>query len=312
MMRYPLLFCLVSLLLLLAMSCNPTPRPGSLESLKNRIEVRFNKVPGTFALAFRMLDDPDLQLLINEKEDFHAASTMKTPVMIELYKQAAAGRFSLDDSILVKDEFYSIVDSSTYRMDVSVDSEGDLYQQIGQRLPIRQLMFEMITRSSNLATNLLIDLVDARKVTQTMRDMGLEDILVLRGVEDLKAFDQGLSNRTTAYDLMLMYEQMGRGEVVSEVACQEMIDVLLQQEFNDIIPAKLPDGVRVAHKTGSITGVRHDSGLVLLPDGRRYTLVLLSKEVEQPKEGVSMMSQVSRLIHDHVTETSTQHRETAW
>ena len=159
----------------------------------------------------------------------------------------------------------------------------------------------MITYSSNLATNIVIDLVDAKKVTQTMRELGAPHIEVLRGVEDIKAYRQGLSNTTTAYDLMMIFEKLGRGEVVSETASQEMIDILLDQHFNDAIPALLPEDVKVAHKTGWITRVRHDSGLVILPDGRQYALVLLSKDCESDELTTEIMANVSKMIYDFYT-----------
>ena len=267
--------------------------------LSQDISQKIAAAEGSFAVAFADLKTGDT-LFINAHERFHAASTMKTPVMIELYKQAAAGQFSLDDSILVKSEFASIVDGSPYQMQVSDDSESVLYEKIGSTLPIRALMFEMITQSSNLATNILIELVDAKKVTATMRDLGAPDIELLRGVEDIKAFDKGLSNTTTAFDLMKVFEAIGRDEIISEQACQEMMQVLFAQKFNKIIPAKLPADVKVAHKTGSITGVRHDSGIVVLPNGHEYVLILLSKELPNPELGVELLSDISKMIYDYV------------
>src|SRR5690606_6667087 len=133
------------------------------------------------------------------------------------------------------------------------------------------------------------------------RKLGAQDIMVLRGVEDIEAYEAGLSNTTTAYDLLLLFEKLAEGNYISEAANEEMLAILLQQQFNDIIPALLPEGTQVAHKTGSITGVQHDSGLVLLPDGRKYVLVLLSDELEDPKQGVATLAKLSRLIYDHVT-----------
>lgn len=277
-----------------------TPRVNK-SSLTQAVQQRFNQVNGTFAVAFKNLQSGET-LFINEHESFHAASTMKTPVMIELYKQAEAGKFDLDDSLFVKDEFYSIVDSSIFKMDVGVDSEAKLYDLVGQQLPIRELMYEMITMSSNLATNILIDLVDAKQVTQSMRELGAPDIQVLRGVEDLKAFEQGLSNSTTAYDLMVIYEQIATQSILSKEACNEMIEVLTAQHFNDMIPMHLPADVTVAHKTGAITGVHHDSGLVTLPDGTQYVLVLLSKEMDDFDAGTAMLAEVSKMIYDWVVQ----------
>jgi beta-lactamase class A len=163
---------------------------------------------------------------------------------------------------------------------------------------VSDLVYRMITLSSNLATNILIDLVGATNVTQTMRDMGANDILVLRGVEDGKAYRAGLNNKTNAYDLMLIYEQLAQGRVVSEAASKEMIDILSAQEFNTIIPAKLPKEVKVAHKTGWITGLNHDSGIVFLPNGKKYVVVILSHKLQDEEQAVEAMGEVSRKIYE--------------
>lgn len=275
-------------------------KPSALETLKFEIEKELFKNEGTFAVAFKDLQTGDT-LFINARETFHAASTMKTPVMIEVYKQAHEGVWSLTDSVDVKNEFKSIVDGSLYSLDSTDDSEHELYKRVGKKRTVADLTYDMIIVSSNLATNLVIEYVDAKKVTQTMRDLGANDIQVLRGVEDNKAYQQGLNNTTTAFDLMLIFEHLAKGELVSKEACDDMIRILLDQKFKEIIPAKLPEDVKVAHKTGSITGVRHDSGIVFLPDGRKYVLVLLSKEMTNADAGIESMATVSRMIYDYVT-----------
>jgi beta-lactamase class A len=273
----------------------------SVVDLKDEINQKLTSLEGDFAVAFKNLSNSEQSLFINEREMFHAASTMKTPVMIELFKQAEEGKFSLDDSIIVKNEFRSIVDSSRYQMDISEDSEGQLYNAIGQKRSIRRLITDMITMSSNLATNILIEKVGAPNVTGTMRSYGADSIKVLRGVEDIKAFERGLSNRTTAYDEAITYERLGKGEAVSKEASQQMIDILKRQHFNEMIPAQLPEEVTVAHKTGWITGVHHDSGLIILPDGRKYVLVLLSKNAPNREKVIATFADISKSVYDFVT-----------
>lgn len=292
---------LISCLVLAVVACQSNhSSEKQLDSLRTQVVERFGTVEGDFAVAFELLGDDSIKLLLNEGEKFHAASTMKTPVMIELYKQASLGKLGLDDSVLIENEFRSIVDGSPFSMDISVDSQEGLYGKIGQKSTYRELNFEMITKSSNLATNILIDHLDAKKVTQTMRELGAMDIQVLRGVEDLKAYEQGLSNTTTAYDLMVIMKAIAAGNAVSEAASAEMMEVLKSQHFNDLIPANLPEDVVVAHKTGSITGVRHDSGIVILPDGRKYVLVILSKNLTDPSAGEKAIADVSKMIYDFV------------
>jgi beta-lactamase class A len=285
-----------ALLFIILIGCG---RP-EINAVKEKIEITLSAQDGMFAVAFKDVQTGE-SILINEREFFHAASTMKTPVLIEVYKQVEEGRFSLSDSIEVKNEFHSIVDGSTFSLSSSDDSEQLLYSQTGIKRTLADLTYEMIIVSSNLATNIIIELVDAKKVTQTMRNLGAQDILVLRGVEDSKAFEQGLNNTTTALDLMIIFEQLALGNVVSPQASEDMISILKDQKFKEMIPAQLPEGVVVAHKTGSITGVRHDSGIVFLPDGRKYVLVLLSKNMSNPEAGVEAMASVSKMIYDYVT-----------
>jgi len=279
-------------------SCSATKK--ALHTLQSDIEREISGKKGTFAVAFKDLKTGK-EIKINDETVYHAASTMKTPVLIEVYKQAAEGKFSLSDSIELKNEFKSIVDVSSYSLDSSDDSEFDLYKHIGEKRSIDSLVYQMIIVSSNFATNLVIQKVGAENVTGTMRQLGAKKIQVLRGVEDGKAFEKGLNNTTTAHDLLVIFEKIAKGKAVNAKASQAMINILLDQRFNEIIPALLPPGVKVAHKTGSITHVHHDSGIVMLPDGRKYVLVLLSKDWENEKEAIQTMANISSLIYKFVT-----------
>jgi beta-lactamase class A len=275
----------------------PSGSPGS-GNLKKKISAELEKNKGTFAVAYKDLSFGE-EILINEKISFHAASTMKTPVLIEAYKQAAAGKFNIQDSVMVKNEFKSIVDGSLYSLNSKDDSDTELYTMEGKKVKIYDLLYLMIIKSSNLATNLIIDLVGAKNANNTMREMGANDIQVLRGVEDTKAFRKGLNNTTTAYDQMLIFSEMAHGKIVSQESSDAMINILLDQKFNDKIPAKLPKDVKVAHKTGWITGVNHDAGIVFIPDGRKYVLVFLSKDLENDQAAVKSMAKVSRMIYQY-------------
>jgi len=289
------------ILIIILMLCGSyTMAQENLTTLKNDILKQFSSVEGNFALAFLELDQKGEHIYINEKENFHAASTMKTPVMIEVFKQADEGKFSLDDSLIVKNRFKSIVDSSEFSLSLSDDSGEGLYKFIGQKMSIRDLVYNMITVSSNLATNILIDLVGAKNVMATMKNIGADDIRVLRGVEDLKAFDKGLNNTTTAYDLMIIFKRIAEGTVVSKEACKEMIKILCDQKLNTKIPAKLPIGIKIAHKTGSISGVEHDSGIIYLPNGKTYILVMLAKNLTDMQKGVEAEANISKMIYDYM------------
>jgi len=257
-------------------------------SLRDAINKLTSQSTGTFGIAYINLQDPSDTLFINADEMFHAASTMKTPVLIEAYKQAIEGGLSIQDSMLVHNSFTSIADGS----------HKEMHARIGEYVPIREILYDMTINSGNLSTNLIIDKVGAQKVTQTMRELGASKIEVLRGVEDMKAFDAGLSNRTSARDLAIIFQHLANGTAVSQEASNDMIKILLDQQFKEMIPAKLPQSVRVAHKTGWITGVVHDSGIVMLEDGRQYVLVILSKNLQQNELGTQIGADISKIIYD--------------
>jgi len=273
----------------------------SIEDLKNTIEKDFDELSGDFALAFIDQSNTNQKIMINADEKFHAASTMKTPVMIEIFRQADEGKFRLLDSIILKNEFKSIVDGSLYSMDISDDSGDGLYKMIGKKVTINDLMYDMITVSSNLATNVLIELVGAKMVTNTMRKLGAKNIEILRGVEDIKAYEKGLSNSTTARDLMIIMEAIATGRAGSKEDCQQMIDILKDQKFNDMIPKYLPKSILVSHKTGSITGVHHDSGIIFLPDGKTYVLIIMSKKLQDFDKATDQMANISKNIYEFMT-----------
>jgi len=273
------------------MSCNKNEK---LVKLKNNIEGQFKSMKGDFAFAFINLTNPDEVITINADKKFHAASTMKVPVMIELFNQARNGKFSLSDSIVVKNKFKSIVDGSTFSLDINDDSGESLYKKIGKKATIENLMYEMITVSSNLATNILIELVDAQKVTSSMGKLGANNMKVLRGVEDIKAYEKGLNNSTTARDLMIIMKSIANGTAGNEKDCKKMINILKDQKLNNLIPKYYPKDILVAHKTGSITGLHHDAGIIYLPDGRSFILVILSKNLQDFDQSTDALAKISK------------------
>ncbi len=292
-------------LLLVHVAISPiSAQSQSLSELEQDVRSVLDSIEGDAAVAFRNLDDTTQTLRINEHAMFHAASTMKTPVMVELYRQAHDGRFDLSDSIRVTKEFRSIVDGSRYMLSPEDDSYEALYEHLGDQRSIRTLMREMITASSNLATNLLIQKVGADATTQTMRRYGADSIQVRRGVEDIKAYRQGLNNETSAHDLLVLYERIARRNAVSEEASGEMIQILKEQQYDDMIPARLPDSVAVAHKTGWITGLHHDSGIVFVSGGPTYVLVLLSQDLTDEDAAVTSFARISRMVFEFVRESS--------
>jgi beta-lactamase class A len=227
---------------------------------------------------------------------------MKLPVMIEVLRAVDAGRLGLDQRILLVNHFHSIVDGSPYALDAGEDSDSSVYRLIGQRVAVRDLLERMIVRSSNLATNTLIALVGSAQADSTAHALGASHMRVLRGVEDGKAFAAGLNNTTTSSDLAALLVHVERGDALAPASARLMKEILLRQEFNEAIPAGVPPGTPVAHKTGSITGVLHDAAIVYPPGRRPYVLVVLTKAIADPKVAESLIMGISRLIWNHATE----------
>ena len=252
------------------------------------------------SVYYRSLGPRGDSLLVRPDLRMHAASTMKVPVLLQLYLDRDAGRLALDDSITVDVTFRSIVDDSPYRLDAGSDSDSALYALEGQQLAYRDLAHRMITRSSNLATNLLIAELDAERINRTMRALGADSIEVLRGVEDLPAFEAGLNNTVTARDLGILFQALGAGPArvdgLADTSRQEMIEVLERQEFRAKIPAGLPAGVRVANKTGWITRISHDAALVFPPAHPRYVLVVLTRGIDEGEVAERVIAEISARV----------------
>ncbi len=239
-------------------------------------------------------------VLIGPEKMMHAASLMKVPVMIEVFKQAEKGIFSLGEKIIVTDKFKSIVDGSLYSLTATEDSDDDIYGYIGKEMTIRELVHRMITVSSNLATNILIERVDARNVMETLAALDIHNMEVLRGVEDIKAYEKDLNNRTDAFSMMQVMCSVAEGKAGTKDACQEMIEILSQQKFRDKIPAGIPEGIKVANKTGSITQIDHDAAIVF-PEGRKpYVLVIMTRGIEEREDAEKLIAELSRIVYSDI------------
>jgi beta-lactamase class A len=270
-------------------------------TLASQVRQRIDQVPlAEVAVFYRRLADGD-SLAIDADTVFHAASTMKVPVMIELFRAVDAGRLRRDEPVLVTNQFKSLADGSPFSADSADDSDSTLYHEIGHRVPLDRLMDLMIQKSSNLATNTVIELVGATHVDSAAHALGVTRMRVLRGVEDGKAFRSGLNNVTTARDLGILMRAIAENRAASRKSCEAMRNILLGQEFDTEIPAGLPRGTRVAHKTGWITGVLHDGAIVYPNGGGPYVLVVLTKGIPDVKVAQALIADISRLVYARAT-----------
>jgi len=248
--------------------------------------------------------DLETEKEINIKADviMHPASTMKVPVMMEVFRQVHAGKFSLDDKIEIYNSFQSIVDGSEFHLDVLDDSEKTLYQRIGGKETIRELNRLMITWSSNLATNLLMGKVGVKPIDNFIKELGIKDVNVIRLIEDTKAYRLNMNNAFSARGTTQMMRLIAEGKALSKEVCDEMIEVMLGQEFNDSIPALLPKDVKVAHKTGWTGEFFHDTGIVFPPNRKPYAITLFTNGFPEDDESQAhnCMAEVSKLIYESI------------
>ncbi len=264
------------------------------EKLAAEIQSSIQKSGAEVAIAFRTLDGK-AEWFSRADDVFHAASTMKVPVMIELFHQVKQGKLKLDDQLTVKNEFHSLVDGSIYTLDPADDSEADLYKAVGQTRTLSQLCELMITVSSNFATNLLIEKVGVENIRATLHALHADGMSVLRGVEDNKAYEKGMNNTTTARGLLILLEAIAKGEAVDTDSCRQMVEILSRQKFNEAIPAGLPPGTRVAHKTGELPKIHHDAAIVYGP--HPFVLVILVRGIAESKDSAALMADIARRIY---------------
>ena len=268
--------------------------------VEDRIEKEMQKF-GATSVGIYYEDFAGKIFVYNADKVFHAASTMKVPVMMEVFRQVEAGRLKLDQPVLVKNEFRSIVDGSAYALSAADDSDTDLYKQTGTMLSLRQLLERMINRSSNLATNLIIQLVDAKNVMALMSKIGAKDITVLRGVEDEKAYEAGKNNTTSARALATCLKAIQTSDLFSKASRDQMFEILRSQQFRSGIPTGLNEkeaGLLIGNKDGWITEISHDSAIIKDKTGRVAYMVILTEGVkeEQDVKGKQLVASLAHLL----------------
>ena len=283
--------------LLAGFACNATAaraQSAKLEDAEKSVLARIEKSGAEVGIACRTLDGKD-EWYSRADEPFHAASTMKVPVLIELFRQVKEERLKLTDTLVIRNEFHSIVDRSSYKLDPADDSETDLYKAEGKTRTLLQLAELMITVSSNLATNLLIERLGVENIRATVHSLGADGMKVLRVVEDGKAFEKGMNNTTTARGLAVLLTAIAEGKAVDAESSKQMVAILERQKFNEAIPAGLPKGIPVAHKTGDITKIHHDAAIVYAK--RPFVLVLLVRGIADEKVAYALMADITRDLY---------------
>jgi beta-lactamase class A len=258
------------------------------------------------AIAVALHDlETDFRFSFQGNRWFHAASTIKVAVLLAVFRAADEGRLRLNDSLHVRNRFFSAADGAVFHVDADRDATPELYQAIGRTAKISALAHSMICGSSNLATNLLLDFMGVEYARTVLRDARVEGVELRRGVEDHYAHEQGINNEATADGLLNLLSAI-RSDFLTMKSKQQVIRILLEQRFNSMIPAGLPSHAIVAHKTGEISTACHDIGIVYLPEREPYIAAILT-EFEPDREGrretVATISEaIYRFLHGERTQ----------
>jgi beta-lactamase class A len=262
--------------------------------------LKLKKEHGLEDLGISFFDEETtIQWSYNADDYFHAASTMKLAVLLAVFRQIDRGELSIESPVHVRNRFTSIVNQEPFMLDLARDADPNVYGHLGKTLTVRELAYWMITLSSNLATNLLVEVVGIPTIQLALDELDIDGIRVLRGVEDSRAFEAGLNNEVTANGLLKLLRLIADGKAYSKQACDEMLNIMLEQQYRSGIPAGLPKAARVAHKTGNISTVHHDAGIVFLEGRKPYVLVILTQFAAETGRGRAV-ADVSRDIFNTI------------
>ncbi len=224
----------------------------------------------------------------------YAASTMKAAVLAAAYRLAEAGALDLDAAVPVHDEFSSAApDRSRFSMKQSYDNDDEVWAMLGQTAPLRWLLRRMIIRSSNLATNLVLERVGTAAVAEAWAAAGATVSVVVRGIEDYAAEQAGLSNQVSAADLARLLSAIATDRIAGPASCRQMMETLLAQECNDDLAAGLPPGTRIAHKNGWVEHIRHGVGVVLPDDAEPYVIAVCTTTDLPDDQACQLLANVS-------------------
>src|SRR6058998_51231 len=282
--------------------------PMDLSSTLNEQWERLSAQSKAQAIAVAVHDlESGLRFSLEGDRWFHAASTIKVAVLLALFRAADEGRVRLNDSLHVRNRFISAADASSFHLDRDSDAMPEQYQAIGRTAKISALAEGMIAVSSNLATNLLLDLVGVEYARNVLRDAQVNGVELRRGVEDHAAHEKGIDNQVTADGLLTLLCAL-RGNFLSNESREHAIRILLAQRFKSMIPAGLPAHATVAHKTGEISTACHDMGIVYLPERQPYIAVILTEFDSEQDGRRETVAAISEVIHCSLTGTERKTR----
>lgn len=233
------------------------------------------------SVAYLPVGDTDGAVYVNGDVQRSSASMIKLLVLATLLDKAAAGDVDLDADVEVR------------AADI-VAGTGTVQDDGPGTYKLRELARRMIADSDNTATNVIVDLVGMDAVNAEAGKLGLANTVMARKMMDTEAASRGMQNRMSASDAATILNLVATGTLVNQEMSDLALDFLLQQSIDAGLTDGIPSGVGVAHKTGELTQVEHDGGIVLAT--KPYVLVVMTEGVDN-LTGVSLIADVSRAVY---------------
>ncbi len=256
-------------------------------SLQESVRSIIGRAPATFGIAACHVSG-EAVVLLNEHEVFPSASVIKVPMLVELMFQRDEGRISLDEVFTLRDA-HRVAGSGVLK---------ELHD--GLQVTLRDLAVLMIILSDNTATNMVVDRIGMENVNERMRGLGLKSTVLARRMYDWERQRLGHENQITPHDMMSLLCSIAQGRISSKSTSEEIVDIMARQQYRDKIPLLLPEDTRVANKTGSITRVTHDAGIVYTPQGP-FVLCAFARDVDDVRQTELAIAEVSLAVYNDVT-----------
>jgi len=259
---------------------------GPLGSLQAQLSLATNHAPGHVAIAVEDLATGKISG-INDDASLPAASTIKIPVMVQVFKEMEAGEIDLN----------TVVHMEARDRDWGWGDMADAPP--GTARTVRQLLWLMITESDNTATNMLIRRVGRRDINKTMVDLGLHKTHL---GADIRSETETIryALRTSAHDMLDLLDGIARDKLVDSWSSREMLTILEGQKHNGLLPAPLPKDVKIAHKTGSLHDTLNDVGIVF-QDEEPYIIAVMTTQLPDLDLGRAFIHKISRITYNELS-----------
>lgn len=258
---------------------------GPLGALQSQLAAMSLHAPGHVGVMIEDLST-GLRSSINGNAQMPAASIIKIPVMVEVFRRLELGQFDLNRQVTL----------------MAGDRDwgwGDLADaRVGKRYTVTRLLTLMITESDNTATNMLIRLVGRAAINHTMRELGLTQTHLTDVIRSEGPIRTAL--RTSPSDMIRLLEAMAHHRLIDDWSSREMIGILADQQHNSLLPEPLPAGMTIAHKTGSLHDTLNDVGIVFLAD-EPYAIAVMTTNLPTLESGRRFIHGVSRLAYDEIS-----------